>query len=122
MGIQMVRKQRRRKISTPVENAGGDADDNSVSLIWIQARYHLHTFCYRDPRSAFSSPLGIPVVSPTAVLLGIASTLFNLGRADDARAFIGQMHSCRVAVDSPNGAVFFRAFHQLRRYETTIMK
>jgi hypothetical protein len=63
--------------------------------------------------------LGIPVVSPTAVLLGIASTLFNIGDADNARAFISQVHLCRVAVDPPSGAIFFRAFHQLRRYIST---
>jgi CRISPR-associated Cas5-like protein len=90
-----------------------------VPLTWVRAKYHFHTFCYRDPRSAFSSALGIPVVSPTAVLLGIISTLFSLGRADEAHAFLRQAHLCQVAVDPPNGAIFFRVFHQLRRYIST---
>jgi hypothetical protein len=91
----------------------------TLPLLWVKSAYHLHTFAYRDPRSAFSSATGLPVLSPTAVLLGIASTLFNLGRVDDAQSFLGQAHSCRVAVDPPDGAIFFRAFHQLRRYYST---
>ncbi len=90
-----------------------------IPLTWVKAAYHLHTFAYRDPRSSFSSASGLPVVSPTAVLLGIASALFSIGRADEAQSFLGIIHSCRVAVDPPNGAIFFRAFHQLRRYYST---
>jgi len=52
-------------------------------------------------------------------LLGIASTLFSIGKSNEALAFIWVAHHCRVAVDPPNGAVFFRAFHQLRRYIST---
>ncbi len=89
------------------------------NLVWLKAAYRFHTFAYRDPRSAFSSGFALPVVSPTTVLLGIASTLLNLGRIQEARDFIGVVPCCRVAVDSPNGAVFFRAFHQLRRYYST---
>ena len=88
------------------------------ALSWMRARYRFHTFAYRDPRSAFSSAVGLPVVSPTAVLLGIASTLFGLGEADKARSFIERAHSCQVLVDPPEGIIFFRAFHQIRRYET----
>jgi hypothetical protein len=66
--------------------------------------------------------LGIPVVSPTAVLLGIASTLFSIGQNNEADEFIRSVNHCRVVVDPPDGAVFFRAFHQLRRYETAISK
>lgn len=87
-------------------------------LIWLRAAYEFHTFTYRDPRAPQSSAPGLPVVSPTAVLLGIASTLFSLGLADDARSFLAQAHMCSVIIDPPDGAVFFRAFHQLRRYET----
>ncbi len=90
-----------------------------MTLEWLRAQYNFHTFCYRDPRSASSSASGIPVVSPTAVLLGIASTLFSIGMPDEALAFLQDAHLCRVAVDPPEGAVFFRAFHQLRRYIST---
>jgi hypothetical protein len=62
--------------------------------------------------------MALPVVSPTTVLLGIVSTLFSLGEAQMAREFLDLVHWCRVAVDPPEGVVFFRAFHQLRRYET----
>ncbi|MBI2998465.1 MAG: hypothetical protein HYY46_08430 [Deltaproteobacteria bacterium] len=85
----------------------------------MKAAYHFHTFAYRDPRSAFSSATGLPIVSPTAVLLGVASTLFNLGQSGEAQAFLGIIHTCRVAVDPPDGIIFFRAFHQLRRYYST---
>ncbi len=87
-------------------------------LVWLKAAYRFHTFSYRDPRSAYSSAPGLPVVSPTTVLLGIASTLFGLGKAEDARAFLNVVHTCRAIVDAPDGAVFFRAFHQSRRYVT----
>jgi len=87
-------------------------------LSWLRAAYEFHTFTYRDPRAPQSSAPGLPVVSPTAVLLGIASTLFSLGLADDARSFLTHAHLCGVIIDPPDGAVFFRAFHQLRRYET----
>jgi hypothetical protein len=86
------------------------------SLVWLKAAYAFHSFAYRDPRSAFSSGAGLPLVSPTTVLLGIGSTLFSLGEADEARAFLGTAHLCKVVVDPPRGAIFFRAFHQLRRY------
>jgi hypothetical protein len=90
----------------------------SPKLLWLRAEYHFHTFAYRDPRSAFSSAIGLPVVSPTTVLLGIASTLFSLGRSDEAVAVLDNIHHCRVAIDPPEGMIFFRAFHQIRRYET----
>lgn len=115
----MARKTRSAKVTAQVASGTSETAPVEVPLTWVRARYHFHTFCYRDPRSAFSSALGIPVVSPTAVLLGIASTLFNIGDADNARAFISEAHLCRVAVEPPNGAVFFRAFHQLRRYIST---
>ncbi len=92
--------------------------DSRPPLVWLKASYRFHSFAYRDPRSAFSSAMGVPVVSPTTVLLGIASTLFSLGRAAEAKAFIGEIHRCKVAVDSPDCMIFFRAFHQVRRYET----
>lgn len=85
-------------------------------LVWLRAAYAFHSFAYRDPRSAFSSGTGLPVVSPTTVLLGIASTLFSLGEADRAREFLGTAQVCKAIVDPPRGAIFFRAFHQLRRY------
>ena len=85
---------------------------------WVKAVYEFHSFAYRDPRSAFSSAPGLPVVSPTTVLLGIVSTLFEIGEVDGAREFLNSIHTARVVIDSPNGALFFRAFHQLRRYET----
>lgn len=87
-------------------------------LIWLKAAYKFHTYAYRDPRSAFASAMGSPVVSPTTVLLGIASTLFSLGKEPEAKAFLGTAHNCKVAIDAPDGVIFFRAFHQLRRYET----
>jgi hypothetical protein len=31
---------------------------------------------------------------------------------------LSQAHLCKVMIDPPRSAVFFRAFHQLRRYET----
>lgn len=118
----MARKTRRTQATASETSTSPERAPQVVQMTWLRARYHFHTFCYRDPRSAFSSALGLPVVSPTAVLLGIASTLFSIGKADEARAFLSQAHLCSVAVDPPHGAVFFRAFHQLRRYETTIPK
>lgn len=113
-------QQRQRAQPTASEiSASPEPAPHVGHLRWLRARYHLHTFCYRDPRSAFSSALGIPVVSPTAVLLGIASTLFSIGEANEALALIKQAHHCRVAIDPPNGAIFFRVFHQLRRYIST---
>ncbi|MCL5076340.1 MAG: hypothetical protein M1136_11975 [Chloroflexi bacterium] len=94
-----------------------NADPEPV-LTWIKASYHLHTFAYRDPRCAFPTAMGLPVISPTAVLLGVASTLFCLGKADEAKRFLEDIHKCQVVIDSPDGVIFFRAFHQLRRYET----
>lgn len=90
----------------------------AIQLIWLKAAYKFHTYAYRDPRSAFASAMGSPVVSPTTVLLGIASTLFSFGKADEAKSFIGIAHTCKVVVDAPDGIIFFRAFHQLRRYES----
>ena len=118
----MARRTLRGKVIQPETGGAPEPAADAVPRTWLRARYHFHTFCYRDPRSAFSSALGIPVVSPTAVLLGIASTLFNIGEADQALAFIRLAHDCRVAVDPPHAAIFFRAFHQLRRYETAISK
>lgn len=115
----MARKTRRPKVTAYVASGSSESGPIEVPLTWVRARYHFHTFCYRDPRSAFSSALGIPVVSPTSVLLGIASTLFNIGKANEAREFIKVAHHCQVVVDPPNGAVFFRIFHQLRRYIST---
>src|SRR3990167_2656586 len=90
----------------------------AIQLIWLKSAYKFNTYAYRDPRSAFASAMGSPVVSPTTVLLGIASTLFSLGKETEAKAFLGVAHNCRVVVDAPDGIIFFRAFHQLRRYET----
>ena len=87
-------------------------------LIWIKAAYKFHTYAYRDPRSAFASAMGSPIVSPTTVLLGIASTLFSIGKACEAKLFLDTAQYCKVVVDAPDGIIFFRAFHQLRRYET----
>jgi len=87
-------------------------------LAWIKAVYSFHSYAYRDPRSVFASGVGLPVVSPTTVLLGVASTLFRLGLADEAKSFLQVAHQCKVIVDPPDGAIFFRAFHQVRRYET----
>ena len=115
----MIRRTQSPKVTAHDPSGRSEGSIVTVPLGWLQARYHFHTFSYRDPRSAFSSALGIPVVSPTAALLGIASTLFNFGKADEARAFIRVAHHCRVIIDPPNGAVFFRAFHQLRRYIST---
>lgn len=91
---------------------------SSENLNWLKASYKFHTYAYRDPRSAFSTSVGLPVVSPTTILLGIASTLFRIGLADEARSFLGVAHQCKVVIDAPDGVIFFRAFHQLRRYET----
>jgi hypothetical protein len=92
------------------------------SLVWLQARYAFHSFSYRDPRGAFSAAVGLPVVSPTAVLLGVCSTLYERGQQQEAEEFLSTIHLCRVKVDPPDGMVFFRAFHQLRRYVTTQVK
>ena len=91
---------------------------SSENLNWLKASYKFHTYAYRDPRSAFSTSVGLPVVSPTTLLLGIASTLFRMGLADEARSFLMVAHKCKVVIDAPDGVIFFRAFHQLRRYET----
>ncbi|MCF6154891.1 MAG: hypothetical protein E3K36_06495 [Candidatus Brocadia sp.] len=104
------------------------ADSKSVipppipPLVWLKAAYKFHTYAYRDPRSASASAMGSPVVSPTTVLLGIASTLFSLGKESEAKSFLSAVHHCSVVVDAPDGIIFFRAFHQLRRYETGAMK
>ena len=90
----------------------------SEELKWLKASYRFHTYSYRDPRSAFAAAVGSPVVSPTTVLLGVASTLFRVGLADEARSFLQVAHQCKVVVDPPDGVIFFRAFHQLRRYHT----
>lgn len=87
-------------------------------LAWIKAVYSFHSYAYRDPHSVFASGVGLPVVSPTTVLLGVASTLFRLGLADEAQSFLQVAHQCKVIVDPPDGAIFFRAFHQVRRYES----
>ncbi len=98
--------------------------DNEVSAVeseklnWLKASYKFHTYAYRDPRSAFSTSVGLPVVSPTTLILGIASTLFRVGLANEAKSFLQIAHQCNVIVDSPEGVIFFRAFHQLRRYHT----
>lgn len=89
-----------------------------IKLNWLKAQYHMHTFAYRDPRSAFSSAPGLPVVSPTTVLLGVASTLFSTGKVKEAIDFLKVIGMCKVMVDAPDGVIFFRAFHQLRRYTT----
>lgn len=91
---------------------------NAISLKWLKAAYDFHTFAYRDPRSAFSSATGSPVASPTTVLLGIVSTLFSLGKREEAQNLMAKAHQCKVLIDAPDGVVFFRAFHQLRRYES----
>jgi len=118
----MARKARRAQATARETSGSPEPAAPMVPPTWVRARYHFHTFCYRDPRSAFSSALGLPVVSPTAVLLGIASTLFSIGENNEALAFIWVADHCRVAVDPPDSAIFFRAFHQLRRYETAISK
>ena len=102
-----------RKQPKPVDTAA-----DPPKLAWQKAAFHLHSFAYRDPRSAFASGIGLPVVSPTTVLLGVASSLFSVGEADAARAFLAIAHHCEVLIDAPDGVIFFRAFHQLRRYET----
>ncbi len=112
----MARKSHKKGEPETRQAVGTEKDRPALPLTWVRAAYHVHTFAYRDPRSAFSSAAGLPVVSPTAVLLGIASTLFNLGRAGDAQKFLEIAHLCQVRVDPPEGVIFFRAFHQLRRY------
>jgi hypothetical protein len=111
----MAREPRRKRNA---EASNETSPPNAPELTWLKAAYAFHTFTYRDPRSPQSSAPGLPLASPTAVVLGIASTLFNLGQADEARRFLAQAHLCQVVIDPPPGAVFFRAFHQLRRYET----
>jgi len=105
-----IKAKPRTQSSAPIEI--GD-------IAWLRAQYQFHNFSYRDPRGAFSAAVGLPVVSPTAVLLGICSTLYESGRQVEAEEFLGTIHRCAVKVDPPDGAVFFRAFHQLKRYVTT---
>lgn len=88
------------------------------ALAWQKASYAFHSYAYRDPRTVFAAGSGSPVVSPTTVLLGIVATLFAFGRTEDAKALLPVIHQCEVLVDAPEGIIFFRAFHQLRRYET----
>ncbi|MGH7593456.1 MAG: hypothetical protein ACRELE_06355, partial [Gemmatimonadales bacterium] len=98
-----------------------DAETSALTsppLVWLRAAYEFHTFTYRDPRAPQSSAPGLPLVSPTAVLLGTASTLFSLGLTEPALSFLAHAHLCGVVIDPPDGAVFFRTFQQLRRYET----
>lgn len=111
----MAKNRKRSKIPPESEKV----DLAAFQRVWLKAAYHFHTFAYRDPRAAFSSAPGLPVVSPTAALLGIASTLFTLGKVPEAHDFLKEIHQCRVAVDPPEGVIFFRAFHQLRRYYST---
>lgn len=87
-------------------------------LVWQRASYAFHSYAYRDPRTSFASGAGSPVVSPTTVQLGLISTLLAFGRTDEARKLIEVLPKCEVLVDAPDGIAFFRAFHQLRRYET----
>ena len=110
--------RRKKKSELPPEPVPAKAS-GAPGLTWLKAAYRFHTFAYRDPRAAFSSAVGQPVVSPTTVLLGIASTLFCLGMADEARTFLDDMYACKVVVNPPDGMIFFRAFHQLRRYFST---
>lgn len=86
-------------------------------LAWQKASYSFHSYAYRDPRTVFAAGSGSPVVSPTTVLLGLVATLFAFGRTEDAKALLPILHQCEVLVDAPDGIIFFRAFHQLRRYE-----
>jgi len=97
---------------------GGSPAPVPVPLTWLRARYEFHTFSYRDPRAAFSVAVALPVVSPTAVLLGICSTLYEIGQDREAEEFLSTIHFCAVKIDAPDGAIFFRAFHQLQRYVT----
>jgi hypothetical protein len=106
----MARKKSKAKVET--------TQDALPDLVWLRASYHFHTYAYRDPRSAFASGTAVPVVSPTTVLLGIVSTLFFIGEAEKANEFLSIANQCEVLVDAPNGIIFFRAFHQLRRYHT----
>jgi hypothetical protein len=107
---------RKNKAKTPIPNDGAPVE--VLPLVWLRAVYAFHTLSYRDPRGAFAAAVGLPVVSPTTVLLGICSTLYELGRHMEAEEFLKTIQQCRVKVDPPQGAVFFRAFHQLRRYVT----
>jgi hypothetical protein len=106
-----VSRKQNDRLSNPLRNT-------ARKTVWLRASYQFHTFSYRDPRTAYSSPIGLPVVSPTTVLLGIVSVLFSHGMATDAQSFLGDLHKCSVKIDAPDGIVFFRAFHQIRRYET----
>jgi|GEM_PF-2467146 len=114
----MTKKAKAKAKSKDRQVEGKQAIEPTIPLTWLKAVYKFHTFAYRDPRSAFASAQGLPVVSPTAVLLGIVSTLFSIGRSDEARSFLQVIHICQVVIDPPEGVIFFRAFHQLRRYET----
>lgn len=104
------------------ERVAVTAVEPAPTVIWLKAVYAFHSFAYRDSRSAFSSAMGLPVVSPTAIVLGIASTLFSLGEKDRAEEFLKGAHRVKVVIDPPQGMIFFRAFHQIRRYESGIMK
>lgn len=119
MASKMVKKRAKlTRVTEQVQDVPTKPVRVDEPVAWMKARYRFHTFAYRDPRSAFSSAVGLPVVSPTTVLLGIASTLFSLGEAGKARSFLERIHLCEVVVDPPEGIIFFRAFHQIRRYET----
>jgi len=93
--------------------------NDDVNLVWLKASYHFHTYAYRDPRSVFASAVGIPVVSPTTIKLGVISSLFRLGLKEGAENFAKELKNIKVIIDSPNGIIFFKAFHQLRRYESS---
>jgi hypothetical protein len=107
----MVTKSRKKKLKQQEAKSASE-------LVWLKAAYSFHSYAYRDPRSVFASAVGLPVVSPTTVLLGVAGTLFRFGVGDGAKSFLQVAHQCKVIVDPPDGAIFFRAFHQVRRYES----
>jgi len=100
------------------EKTTENSDVKTVEMAWLKGTYHFHTYAYRDPRSAFASGIGLPVVSPTTVLLGMVSSLFSTGDSGGAQRLLDRAHECEVLVDAPDGVIFFRAFHQLRRYNT----
>jgi len=87
-------------------------------MSWLKASYHFHSYCYRDPRSVYSSGVGVPVVSPTTVYLGIASSLYRLGKNEEAEGFLKSLTEIEILIDAPDAVIFFRAFHQVRRYQS----
>ncbi|RUM89848.1 MAG: hypothetical protein DSZ24_00240 [Thermodesulfatator sp.] len=88
-----------------------------VPALWLRAAYLFHTYTYRDPRACYNTAPATPVPSPTAVILGLAATLFRFGRLEEALNLMQNAHLFRVILEPPRAVAFFWALLQMRRYQ-----